>query len=197
MKDATAFWRVTFRIDWGDKTVQDVSGPTASHVYSTPGTSSIIVNVVDSAGNVSPNATIRRVTISPKAVSPKEENLNVRLEAALKIQVVFDRDPALARVAKEAAAAGLATLVTKAVAAVGPLNKDDVAADSAAELAKVGQRKAALEIAQMIRNNQQTVLCVLDVEDRDLVQQVDVLFERQQHFQTGCDLEKAVKNNSI
>jgi len=158
---------VTFQIRWGDNTVDDVFGPTASHVYSRPGTFQISVNAVDAEGRLSPRGTIRRVTISPKAddtmkqggelrkVEPaflKEENLNVRLEAALKIQVVFDRDPALAGVAKDAAKEGLAKLVTKAVAAVGPLNKDDVAADCAVELAKAGQRKAAVEIAQMINN---------------------------------------------
>jgi len=132
-------------VDWGDK-AQTMVLKRASHVYSAIGTYTIKVKspVGESV------AMIWRVKIVPPSLT--EENLSARLEAALKIQVVFDRDPALARVAKDAAGAGWAKLVTKAVAAVGPLNKDDVAADCAAELAKAGQRKAAVEIAQMINN---------------------------------------------
>jgi tRNA A-37 threonylcarbamoyl transferase component Bud32 len=100
-----------------------------------------------------PDGTTDEKRLSPKEENlRKEENFNARLEAALKIQMFNDKDRALGRVAKDAAKAGFAKLVTRAVAAVGPLNKDDVAADCAAELAKAGQRKAALEIAQMINN---------------------------------------------
>jgi serine/threonine protein kinase len=86
-----------------------------------------------------------------KIVAPHltEENLNVRLEAALKIQNVADKEAALAGVARDAASVGLAELVTEAITALGPL-KDTVAIDCAAEFAKVGKRQAALEIAQMI-----------------------------------------------
>jgi hypothetical protein len=135
-------------VDWGEKNKnqETLSGPTASHVYSAIGSYTIKVKRVASTSAPA----IWQVNIVPPSLT--EENLNARLEAALKIQNVFDRDPALAGVAKDAAKVGWAKLVTKAVAAVGPLNKDDVAAECAAELAKAGQRQAALEVAQMINN---------------------------------------------
>jgi tRNA A-37 threonylcarbamoyl transferase component Bud32 len=81
-----------------------------------------------------------------------EEDLAVRLEAALTIRFQTDKDEALAKVAGEAAEAGFDKLVMKGIAAIGPLNKDDAATDCAARLSKGGHKKAALKVAQMIGN---------------------------------------------
>jgi tRNA A-37 threonylcarbamoyl transferase component Bud32 len=80
----------------------------------------------------------------------KEEDLAVRLDAALAIQFRSDKDQALAKVAGDAAQVGLVDLVKKGIAEIGPLNKDDAAADCAEKLARAGHKKAAMEVAQMI-----------------------------------------------
>jgi serine/threonine protein kinase len=94
-------------------------------------------------GKAVPEAELRR---------RKEEDLAVRLDAAIKIQFQADKDQALAQIVKEAAQAGFDKLVKKGIAEIGLLYKDDAAAECAEKLARAGQKRAALEVAQMIGN---------------------------------------------
>jgi serine/threonine protein kinase len=110
------------------------------------------VRETKSSGTTSRPASTGMKTMSTGKKDPREEGLAIRLEAALQITDPFDKDEALGKVTSDAAAAGFGDLVKKGVAAVGRLNVDDVAADCALKLADAGQKKAAFEVAQMLKS---------------------------------------------
>ncbi|MFO1512014.1 MAG: protein kinase [Verrucomicrobiota bacterium] len=78
-------------------------------------------------------------------------DLDARLEAAVNINGVTERDAALANVARDAAKSGEAELVGEIVQQMrGNAERDQTALESVRLLAKLGLRKPALEIAKSI-----------------------------------------------
>jgi hypothetical protein len=82
------------------------------------------------------------------------EELKGRLDAALSMRNVADRNDALASVARDAAAAGDGDMVKRAL---GPINntsrKDEAAAACALKLAEIGKSQVAVEVAKTIHNS--------------------------------------------
>ena len=83
--------------------------------------------------------------------TPEASQSEGRLTAAVAISDSFKRDAALRAVADQAAQAGDAATVKKAVLEIGDSNKkDDAASSSALALANVGKRTDAAKVARMI-----------------------------------------------
>ena len=88
-------------------------------------------------------------------------NLAGRLAAAKGMQNVFEKDKALAQVARDAADAGDAAIADQALAAMQQvLEKDKAACSAALRLAKVGKAEAAAATAKVIRE--------IDLKDKTL-----------------------------
>jgi hypothetical protein len=80
-------------------------------------------------------------------------NFPARLDAALAITDGPTRDSALATVAEDAAAAGEADIVKKAVSKINDVpTRDKTAADAALKLAAAGKSAEAVEVAKMIND---------------------------------------------
>jgi hypothetical protein len=78
-------------------------------------------------------------------------NFPAKLDAALAINDVPSRDKALASVAEDAAPAGEADIVKKAVSKISDVpTRDKTAADAALKLAAAGKSAEAVEVAKMI-----------------------------------------------
>lgn len=76
-----------------------------------------------------------------------------RVNAAIAMTNLNERDDALGSACRGAAKAGAVDAVTKALANISNLNvHDDVASDSAIALRDSGQRAAATEVAKSINN---------------------------------------------
>jgi hypothetical protein len=79
------------------------------------------------------------------------EALNGRLDAASALVDLGKRDDALVKVAEDAASAGLAEIVKKALSKVTDIGeKDAAAANCALKLAKAGKGPEATEVAKSI-----------------------------------------------
>jgi hypothetical protein len=82
------------------------------------------------------------------------DDFTARLEAAMTIFGINEKDDALGQVARDAAKAGEAEIVRKAIGnMIGNNSRDATAHEAALLLAKAGQRKAAVEIAKSIFGN--------------------------------------------
>ena len=82
------------------------------------------------------------------------EALNGRLEAALALTDTGKRDGALVKVAEDAASAGQAEVVKKALSRVTDIGKrDDAAENCALKLAKAGKGAEAADVAKTITDS--------------------------------------------
>jgi hypothetical protein len=82
------------------------------------------------------------------------DDFTARLEAAMTIFGINEKDDALGQVARDAAKAGEPEIVRKAIGnMIGNNSRDATAHEAALLLAKAGQRKAAVEIAKSIFGN--------------------------------------------
>jgi hypothetical protein len=80
--------------------------------------------------------------------------LQARLDAALAVSDVYARDLALAQLSQDAALAGEADVVKKALGKISDINRKEVATEVAAlKLAWVDRTAEAIEVAKTIRDS--------------------------------------------
>ena len=115
------------------------------------------MGVLQIAGFTEEPETVKiRYKLVSSAVNTAEERqeLSARLEAAVMIGSLSEKDKALSLVATDAARAGEIDTVSAAIARIGTLStRDQASLDSVRLLAKRGLRKEAIRIAQRIGSN--------------------------------------------